>query len=260
MSIRIKRLLKNMPRMNSPVLIEGLPGIGNVGKVAVDYMIDRLKARKIMEISSHSFPNSVFVNEDNLVELPKIEVFYKKRGKGKKDLLLLSGDIQPLDEGSSYEFAHKILELMRGFNGCELVTIGGIGLSDIPENPKVYCTGTSKEAISRFRKGQRNVNKKLFGVVGPIVGVTGLLVGLARENNMEGVCLLAETYSHPMYLGVKGSKEILRILNKKLELGIDVEAVSAEIQDIEEELKKKTKDISEVMKPKKEGEPTNYIG
>ena len=260
MSMRVKKFLKNMPRMKDPVLIEGLPGVGNVGKVAVDFMIDRLKARKIMEISSHSFPHSVFVNEDNLVELPKIEVFYKRMGKGKKDIVLLSGDIQPLDEASSYEFSHSILDLIKEFRGKELITLGGIGLSDIPKNPRVYCTGTSKDAVSRYRKGERNLSRKLFGVVGPIVGVTGLLVGLARENNIDGVCLLAETYGHPMYLGVDGSRELLGILNRKLGLEIDVDAVTSEIKEIEEEMTKKTKDMTEIMKPKKEGEPTNYIG
>ena len=66
------------PKLNKPIFIEGLPGIGNVGKVTVDFIVDELKAKKLYEISSYTFPHSVFVNEDNLVELPKIELFYKK--------------------------------------------------------------------------------------------------------------------------------------------------------------------------------------
>ena len=62
-----KQVLKN------PILIVGLPGIGNVGKVSVDFMIDELKAKKVYELFSYSFPHSVFVNEDNLVELPSIK-------------------------------------------------------------------------------------------------------------------------------------------------------------------------------------------
>ena len=100
------------PKLNRPILIEGLPGIGNVGKVAVDFLIDELKAKKIYDITSYTFPHSVFVNEDNLVELPRIEIFYKKfNGKG-HDLILLGGDVQPTDEVSSYEFSEKILDLV----------------------------------------------------------------------------------------------------------------------------------------------------
>src|SRR3989344_1683788 len=256
MTLRIKKFLQKMPHLQNPILIEGLPGIGNVGKVAVDFMVDRLNAKKIMEIYSHSFPHSVFVNEDNLVELPTVELFYKKR-KGKRDLIFLAGDIQPLDEESSYEFSHKVLDILKELNGSELITLGGIGLPDIPEKPRVYCTGTSKKMIEKYRKGEK-ISKNLFGVVGPIVGVTGLLIGLAKEKNINGVCLLAETYGHPLYLGVKGSKEVLRILNKKLSLDLDVQSINREIEDIEEELAKKVKDINEIMKPKKEH--TDYIG
>jgi len=99
------------PKLNDPILIEGLPGIGNVGKVAVDFLIDELKAKKLYEITSHSFPHSVFVNENNLVELPRIEIFYKKFDGKKRDLMLLGGDVQPTDEVSSYQFSEKILDL-----------------------------------------------------------------------------------------------------------------------------------------------------
>ncbi|MBU0536484.1 MAG: PAC2 family protein [Nanoarchaeota archaeon] len=257
MTLRIRNFLQKMPHLNNPVLIEGLPGIGNVGKVAVDFMIDRMKAKKVLEIYSHSFPHSVFVNEDNLVELPTVEIFYKRR-KGKNDLLFLAGDIQPLDEAASYEFTHKVLDIFSEMKGREIITIGGIGLQDIPENPKLYCTGTSKKMIDRYRKGEK-IKKNLFGVVGPIVGVTGLLIGLAKEKNIDGVCLLAETYGHPLYLGVKGSKEVLKVLNSKLKLNLDINSINKEIEEIEEELSKRTKDISEIMKPKKK-DHTNYIG
>src|SRR3989338_5376714 len=94
------------PNLRNPIFIEGLPGIGNVGKVAVDFIIDELKAKKLYEISSYTFPHSVFVNEDNLVELPTIEIFYKKFNFN-HDLLLLAGDVQLIDEVSSYEFSEK---------------------------------------------------------------------------------------------------------------------------------------------------------
>ena len=55
------------PKLNMPIFIEGLPGIGNVGKIAVDFLIDELKAKKLYEITSYAFPHSVFLNEDNLL-------------------------------------------------------------------------------------------------------------------------------------------------------------------------------------------------
>lgn len=234
-----------MPKLNNPIFIEGLPGIGNVGKVAVDFLIDELKAKKLYEITSYTFPHSVFVNEDNLVELPIVEIFYKQFNE-KRDLLLLGGDVQPIDEVSSYEFSEKILDIVQKFKGREVITLGGIGLADIPKKPKVYCTANTKKIIERYKNDL--ISNNLYGVVGPIVGVSGLLLGLASRRNIEAISFLAETYGHPMYLGIKGAKEILKVLNKKLSLSLDINKLDKEIKDIETELMKKTEQLTEVTK------------
>ena len=252
------------PKLNNPVFIEGLPGIGNVGKIAVDFLIDELKAKKLYEITSYTFPHSVFVNEDNLVELPVVEVFYKQFGS-KRALLLLGGDVQPIDEISSYEFSEKVLDIVQKFKGKEVITLGGIGLNDIPKKPKVYCTGNSRKIIDRYKND--SVSNKLYGVVGPIVGVSGLLLGLASRRKIEAISFLAETYGHPMYLGIKGAKEILKVLNRELKLSIDVNKLDKEIKDIESEIIKKTEQLSEVTQQialkklqKKFGKDMDYIG
>lgn len=257
----MKKLLKKMPQLRSPIFIQGLPGIGNVGKVAVDFMIDELKATKMMEIRSDAFPHSVFVNEGNIVELPTIELYYKQLKNKKFDLLFLAGDIQPIDERSSYEFTEKLLDLLRNFDTKEVITIGGIGLPAIPEQPKIYCTGNGKEIIKKYREGTE-IQDSLYGVVGPIVGMTGLLIGMAGEQNIPGVCFLAETYGHPLYLGIKGSQEVLRILNNKLSLNLDLNALNKEIQEIEQEIIKKTKQLGDLAKKARPGEEgaATYIG
>lgn len=256
--------LGKIPKLKKPVFIEGLPGIGNVGKVTVDFLIDELKAKKLYEITSYTFPHSVFVNEDNLIELPIVEIFYKQFSN-KRDLLLLGGDVQPIDEVSSYEFSEKILDLAQKFNVKEVITLGGIGLTDIPKKPKVYCTANTKKIIDRYKN--ELVSNKLYGVVGPIVGVSGLLLGLASKRNIEAISFLAETYGHPMYLGIKGAKEILKVLNKSLNLNIDVNRLDREIKDIESEIIKKTKQLTEVTNQialkklqKRLGRDVDYIG
>lgn len=246
------------PRLRKTIFIEGLPGIGNVGKVVIDFIVDELNAKKIYEITSNTFPHSVFVNEENLVELPKIEIFYKRYNG--HDLLLMGGDVQPIDEISSYEFSEKILDLVEGFDTHEIITLGGIGLGEIPKKPKVYCTGNSKAIIGRY-KGKM-VHDKLYGVVGPIVGVSGLLLGLASKRKIDAVALLAETYGHPMYLGVKGAREVLKVLNDKLRLEIDVDKLEKEINYIERQIVKRTEELNNIPKngSLKKGREFSYIG
>ena len=251
------------PNLKNPILLTGLPGIGNVGKVAVDFMVEELNAKKIASFSSHTFPHSVFVNEENLVELPTIDLYYKKMGS-KNDLLLLAGDVQPNDEVSCYEFSEALLDVAAEMKTKHIITLGGIGLHTIPKKPKVYCTGNSKKLIKDFRKGI-TVNEQLYGVVGPIVGVSGLLLGLSQKREIEAVSLLAETFGHPMYLGVKGAREILKILNTKLKLNINLKDLDKEIKELEKEIAKKSDDLGEIPKMSRlkkfaQGEGTNYIG
>ena len=133
--------IKQLSKIDKPkdsILIEGLPGMGNVGKVAIDFIIDSVKAKKLYEIYSTKFPHSVFINERNMVELPKIEIYYKYFKN--KLFLFLTGDVQPLDEESSYEFCNSILDIAQKFKSSEIITLGGIGLSEVPKNPKVYWT------------------------------------------------------------------------------------------------------------------------
>jgi uncharacterized protein len=219
--------------LKRPILVEGLPGIGNVGKIALDYIAEEMKAKKLLEFSSHKMPHSVFVNEKNIVELPKIELYHAK-GK-KNDLLFIVGDVQPVDEVSCYEFCEKVLDVFKEFDGSEIVTIAGIGLATVPQIPKVYCTGNSKDAIKKFT-ARTSLKTDLYGVVGPIIGVSGLLLGLAKKRNIPAVCILAETIGHPMYIGVRGAREVIQILSTKLDLGVKVEKMDKDIKEIESEL------------------------
>jgi uncharacterized protein len=257
---------KTIPTLNNPLFIEGLPGIGNVGKIAVDFLVEELKAKRLFSLFSHKFPHSVFVGEDNLVTMPKVEIFYKKtNGKG-RDLLLLTGDIQPIDEESCYTFCDEVLKIVKKFNCSEIITTGGIGLQEVPETPKVYVTGNDESLFKDYVKKGMLTEKNIYGVVGPIVGVSGVLLGLGKKQEVKGVALLAETFGHPMYLGIKGAKEILRVLEKRFKLGFNIKKMTKEITEAETELLKKTKEwASESLHTAQAGakgknSDFNYIG
>ena len=251
------------PSLNNPILIEGLPGIGNVGKIALDFIIDELGAKKIGEFQSYAFPHSVFVNEDNLVELPSIEVYAKQFKNGRNDLLLLAGDIQPLDEQSCYQFSDTVLDMAQDLGCNEVVTLGGIALKQVPKDPQVFLTGNNKDIVKAYQKGTK-ISNKLYGIVGPIVGVSGVLLGMAARRKIKAVSLLAETYGHPMYLGIAGARQILRLLNGKLNLKLKMKQLEQEMSEIEQEIADKP-EFTQAMprslaKLRKGKSDTSYIG
>lgn len=243
---KVKKI--STPKLKKPILVSGLPGVGNVGKIALDFMVDKLKAKKFMEISSYSFPHCVFINENNIVELPTIELFYKNFKN--HSLILLGGDVQPLDEKACYEFCDTILDVFKGYKGEEIITLGGVALEKIPKKPTVFCTGTDKKTIQKYKLNSKNANE----LVGPIIGVSGLLTGLAKKRKIPAVTILAESYGHPNYLGIKGAKALLNLLNKKLNLKLNLKDLTNEIEEIEDEIKEK------LTKTKTINTDTSYIG
>ncbi len=258
----IKQVSKTIPKMAGSVIIAGLPGIGNVGKVAVDFMVEELEANKLYEFFSYSLPHSVFVNEENLVELPAISIYFKK-GLGKRpDLLFIAGDVQPINEESCYSFSDAVLGIFEKLGGSQVITIGGIGLPSVPKKPRVYCTGTEKAAVESYRTAA--VEKTLYGIVGPIIGVTGVLLGLSKRRKIPAVSLLAETYGHPMYLGIRGAREVVSVLNDKLALGINIKELDDEIKEMESEADARVKsaELPKALRGIKvrSDKDVNYIG
>ena len=65
------RNITKKPKLENPLFIEGLPGIGNVGKLAVEHLVDSVKASKFAELYCKDFPPQVFINSDGTTELVK---------------------------------------------------------------------------------------------------------------------------------------------------------------------------------------------
>src|SRR5512136_3172729 len=137
--VEIKYIDKK-PKLKNPVLIEGLPGIGNVGKLAVEHLIDVMHATKFAELYSKDFPPQVFINPDGTIKLVNNEFFYwKAKKRDQRDLILLTGDYQGLSSQGQYELVEKILDIIQEMGVKEIYTLGGYGLGYEIEVPKVLC-------------------------------------------------------------------------------------------------------------------------
>ena len=123
------RYITKKPKLKNPILIEGLPGIGNVGKLAVEHLIDSTKATKFAELYSKDFPPQVFINTDGTVKLANNELyFWKAKKRNQRDLIFLTGDYQSLSSNGQYELVEKILDICEEFGCKEIYTLGGYGL------------------------------------------------------------------------------------------------------------------------------------
>jgi len=248
------KYIGNKPKLKNPILLEGLPGIGNVGKLAVEHLIDNINAVKFAEVYSKDFPPQVFINTDGTIELVNNEFYYwKGKKKGQRDLILLTGDYQGLSSQGQYELVEKILDLAEEFGVKEMFTLGGYGLGHEIGEPKVLCATTDKKLVKTMKKYGAVFKKNEPG--GGIVGASGLLLGLGKLRGMQGVCLMGET---PGYLvDPKSAKAVLKILMKVTNLNIALSALEKKAKEIEH-IAHQLKEMETLSKEKPE--ELKYIG
>lgn len=251
-------LEKEEIELKNPILIEGLPGLGMVGRIAVKYLIRQLKARKFAELYSPHFAYYVLVDEKGNINLLKNEFYYWKNDLGENDLILLTGDSQAQTIEGQYEVADATIEFAKKKGVKLIITIGGYR-KDVVGTPQVFASATSPETL----KKALDAGAISSPPGSPIVGAAGLLLGLAKFRDMEGICLLGET---PGYIpDPRAAKSVLLILMEILNLRLDLTDLDREIErivQIEEQMKRieEQRRIAERELRRMEEEKISYIG
>jgi len=248
------RFVSRKPRLKKPILIEGLPGIGNVGKLAVEHLIDSMKAKKFAELYCKDFPPQVFINPDGTISLVNNEFYYwKAKKKNQRDLILLTGDYQGLSSQGQYELVEKILDIAEEFGVEEVFTLGGYGLGHEVRDPKVLCATTDKNLVKVMKKHGAVFKKNEPG--GGIVGASGLLLGLGKLRGMAGTCFMGET---PGYLvDPKSAKAVLKVLMSVTNINVSLSALERKAREIEQ-IAHQLREMESMAKEK--SEELKYIG
>ena len=212
--------------LDNPILIEGLPGLGLVGKIALRYLIKQLKAEKFAYLYSPHFPYFVLVNKKGSVRLLRGVFYFWKNKNQKNDLIFFTGDSQAQTIEGQYEISDVILGFAEKKNVELIVTVGGYR-AEVKDKPKVIAAATSSEILNKALKA----NAILSPSGSPIVGTAGLLLGLARFKKIGALCLLGETRG---YLpDPKAAKSVLEVLKNMLNLDVDLDGLDEEIAKAE---------------------------
>src|SRR5947209_18278072 len=114
------------PKLEDPIFIEGLPGIGNVGKLAAEHLKDELKGVQSAEIFSKYFPPQVLVQDDGQVKLVNNEMHYVRQNN-ETDLIRLTGDYHGLTTEGQYELSDFILQDRKNPGEPRTFTLRGYG-------------------------------------------------------------------------------------------------------------------------------------
>jgi len=261
------RLLER-PKLRNPIFLEGLPGVGNIGRVAVGYLIKELGAKKFAELYSEHFFPFVMLHKNYQIRLLKNQFYYWKAKKaGQRDLIFLIGDCQSLSPHGHYQVMEEVLNFAEKFGVKDIFTIGGIATGEIESKPKILGAVTEKELLEKYKKF--NIDFNAGEKVGYIVGAAGLLLGLGKERGMRGVSLLGETSGFPIVTDPKAAEVILNTLVKILNIKVSMNRLEARVKEMESFIKRveglQRKALMQITKEeaapvKDEKEQLRYIG
>ena len=213
-----------MPKLRNPSMVCGFPGSGYVGKLAIDHMVDELKATPFANMFSSSFPPQVLIQSDGTADQMKNTLYYSKGDTN--DLILLSGDAQPVTPESQYELAEEIVKICDTLAVKTIYTLAAYITGTFSKNPKVYGTSTVLQIVNEFQKYDVSTMNS-----GSITGMNGLILGVGKRKGITGICLLGETSGY--VVDAKASKIVLETLIKMLDLKLDLSGIIKKAQDTE---------------------------
>ncbi|MBR2556884.1 MAG: proteasome assembly chaperone family protein [Methanobrevibacter sp.] len=212
--------------LDNPIFIEALPGIGHVGKLAADHLIDELGATKFAEIYSPTFPPQVIVKDEGIIENMYNELYYlKDLGEDDLDIIVLVGNTQSLSPEGQYLACKEILEFVKQYDIDRIYTLGGMATGQPIENPKVYGAATNEANVELLREAGIEIRSNDGG----IVGASGLFLGLGVRQNIHGSCLMGETPGY--FIDAESAEVILEKLSYLLNFEVNTDKLEERAEE-----------------------------
>jgi len=232
--------------LKSPVAIVALPGIANVGKIAIETLSQLLRAEHMMDFFSKDFPPRVLVKQ-GISTIPKTTVHvYRAAPDEPHDLLFLTADFQPSSSTGVYEYADFVAKEFDKLGVAIMYSLAAYEqdyeqyFKSYPGEPQVYVSASSEELLARVANSAHSVVTE----DGVIVGANGVIPAWASSMyNMESACILGET------LGVikadyRAAKAILEKIIDLVEINVDLDIMTPQISKVIEFIEWARKEIS----------------
>ena len=227
----VKIITKGIQSEN-PVLIEGFPGIGLVGNIASQQMIDELNMDYVGSIDSRYFP-PIAVLYEGLINMP-VRIYESK----KYNLVIVVSDI-PINPSVSYDVSKALIEWAKTINVKEIVSIAGI--ATMSEERKVFGAATNDDMLERIK------DKVELFQMGTISGISGSVMSECLVNEIPAISLLGATQSQNP--DPRAAVVVIDVLNSLYGLSIDTDSLLEQAEQIEVEMQKLAEDVRTTEQP-----------
>ncbi|UIP00810.1 proteasome assembly chaperone family protein [Halobaculum sp. CBA1158] len=218
------------PDLEDPVFIEGLPGVGHVGKLVAEHLLEEFDGDLVRRVYTTEFPPQVTVDDEGAAELTHAQ-FHHVDADG-RDLLVLTGDHQAASNQGHYTLTTAFLDVAEEF-GCERAfALGGVPTGELIEDDEYDVLGALTDAADRDEYEDAGVEFRADEPAGGIVGVSGLVLGLGSRRGLPAACLMGETSGY--LVDPKSAQAVLEVLQSLLDIEVDFSELEERAEEMEE--------------------------
>jgi uncharacterized protein len=212
----------------SPVVFCGFPGMGLVGNIVTQHLIEQLSMKQKGFIESRLFPPLAIIYGGH-VKSP-VRVYEDPV----HEIVVIFSDI-PIEPIISKEVGKSLVKWFKEINPKEVVPIAGLATPG--ELYRVYGAASNDEEYKKIKD-----NLEIFEM-GTISGVPGVIITECMNNNIPSYCLLGETRGpNP---DPRAGAEVIKMINRIYGLELDIKPLIEQAEQIEQMLHKLSEQLGE---------------
>jgi len=214
--------LFNEANFNNYTFIEGFPGIGLVGPMAISYIIDKLSMKYVGYMQSASFPPLVSIHKSE--PMPPIRLYSAEKEK----LVTIFAEF-PIPIDLVDEISSTIYEFLRKSGISNVYSIGGIPNTETEDQKPFVIASNSAITANAVSAGLQQIDE------GVATGVSALLLMKAALDKRNDVCIMVPVHQNiadPTYAEVA-----ITSLNKLMNLKIDIADLDKEAKIVQAKIK-----------------------
>jgi uncharacterized protein len=243
-------------KLNDPVLIVGLPGIGTVGSLVGEHLRNTLNAKRFATLYSPHFLHQAIMMKNGGLRLASNRFYYCTNEKTGQSIVILVGDMQAGTPEGQYDINDRIVKFFKSLGGKTIYTVGGYNISNqYVSKPRVFGVATDKKTRDELSK-----NGVVMGqAAGAVWGSAGLIVAFSKKHRLHGACLMGETGM--LEIDANAAKAVLEKLKDMLKLDVDlssIDKIKTETENLLKEMEKAGGAPGE-HQPSPPSQPLSYI-
>jgi proteasome assembly chaperone (PAC2) family protein len=210
---------------NDLVLIS-LPGVGNIGKAALEALNDINLAEELARLHHTALPPLATLDEDGLLSPPHLSV-RSIESSTKVKIITITGTSQPLESQFQGQMAREVMEFLKKQGANNIIVLAG--MTDVATRKDTFIVSSS--ASFRMELEAIGADVRRDEPSSGAIGMAALLASYGPLYDLNSACAIATT------VGASGdihaSQRLLEALDKWFQLSVALP------KDAKEKLSKK---------------------